>query len=74
MSSDPAFRFLKFLFLPNSVLTFRKIAKFEGNWLKNEKGTGKKQIGGWKTPPPPVLIGLSFPKKSSASVISLSES
>ena len=47
----------KFYFSPNSVLIFRKITKFVGNWLKNKKVTGKKQIGVWKTPP--VLIGLT---------------
>ena len=39
-------------FLPNSVLNFRKVKKFWGNWLKNKKATGKKQIGGGKHPPP----------------------
>ena len=45
-------------FLPNSILNFRKVTKFGGNWLKNKNVTGRKQIGRWKTPPP-VLIGLS---------------
>ena len=31
---------------PNSILNFRKVTKFEGNWLKNKKVAGKKQIGG----------------------------
>ena len=26
-----------FYFLPNSILKFRKLTKFEGNWLKNKK-------------------------------------
>ena len=33
-----------------------KVTKFGLNWLKNKKVTGKKQISGSKTPPPPVLI------------------
>ena len=41
-----------FYFLPNSILNFRKVTKFGGNWLKNKKVTGKKQVGGWKDPPP----------------------
>ena len=49
-----------FYFSPNLILNFRKVTKFGGNWLKNKNVTGKIQIGGWKTPPPPlsVLIGL----------------
>ena len=47
----------KFYFLPNSILNFRKVTNFEGDWLKNKKVTGKKQIGGGKDPP--VLIGLT---------------
>ena len=35
-----------------------KVTKFEGNWPKDKKLQAKKQIGGWKTPPP-VFIGLS---------------
>ena len=35
-----------FSFLPDSVLNFRKVTKFGVNWLKNKKGTGKKQTGG----------------------------
>ena len=48
-----------FYFSPNFVLNFRKVTKFGGNWLKNKKVTGKKQTAEWKTPPPPVLIGLT---------------
>ena len=40
-----------FSFSPNSVLNFRKVTKFGGNWLKNKKVTGKKQIGGLEQPP-----------------------
>ena len=59
MSRDPGLKFRKFLLFPYSILNFRKVTKFGGNWLKNKKVTGKKQLGGggWKTPP--VLIGLS---------------
>ena len=59
MSRDPGFKFQKFYFSPNSILNFRKSYQIWGNWLKNKKVTGKKQIGGWKTTPFPVLIGLS---------------
>ena len=43
----------------NSVLNFRKVNKFRGNWLKNKKATDNKTNWGVKTPPPPppVLIG-----------------
>ena len=41
------------------TLKFRKYTKFGGNWLKNKKGTVKKQNSEWITPPSPsVLIGL----------------
>ena len=46
-----------FYFLLNSILNFRKVTRFGGNWLKDKNVTGKKQIGGWKRPP--VLIGLN---------------
>ena len=42
----------KFYFSPDSILNFRKSW---GNWLKNKKVTGKKQIGGGKHPPPPSI-------------------
>ena len=45
----------KFYFSPNSVLNFRKVAKFGRNWLKN-KSYRQKQIGGRRHSP--VLIGL----------------
>ena len=62
MSRDPGFKFRFFNFLPNSILNFRKITKFVGNWLKNKKVTGKKQMGVEKPPPPPppMLIGLKI--------------
>ena len=68
MSRDPGFKFRKFLFLPSSVLNFRKVTKFGGNWLKNTIVTGKKQVGGGKHPPRPVLTGLN---KSHINVIRL---
>ena len=34
-----------YYFLANSILNFRKVTKFGGNWLKNKK-VGKTQIGG----------------------------
>ena len=34
-----------FYFSPNSILNFRKSYQIWGNWLKNKKVTGKKQIG-----------------------------
>ena len=49
-----------FYFSPNSVLKFRKVTKFGGNWLKNKKVTGKNKLGMENTPPPPFLIGLSY--------------
>ena len=56
-----------FYFLPDSILNFRKSYQTWGNWLKNKKVTGKKQIGGWKRPP--VLIGLSKQKAISFEVM-----
>ena len=53
MSRDPGFKFRNFSFSANSVLNFKKFTKFEENWLKNKKLQAKKQIGRWKTPPPP---------------------
>ena len=47
-------------FSPYSVLNFGKSYKIKGILLKNKKVTGKKQIGGGKHPPPPVLIGLAY--------------
>ena len=48
----------KFFFSPNSVFNFRNVTKFEGNWLKNKKVTGKKQNPEWNPPPPQCLLGL----------------
>ena len=42
----------------NSVSHFRKSYQIWGNWLKNKKVTGKKQIEGGKHPLP-ILIGLN---------------
>ena len=50
-----------FYFSPNSIFKFRKVTKFEGNWLKDKKLQAKNKLGGGKHPPPqPVLIGLSL--------------
>ena len=48
-----------FYFLPYSVLNFRKSYQIWGKLGQEQKVTGKKQTGGWKTPPTPVLIGLN---------------
>ena len=49
-----------FYFLPYYVLILGKVTKFGGNWLKNKKVTGKKNLVVETPPPPPplVLIGL----------------
>ena len=43
----------KFFFSPNSISNFRKSYPIWGNLARELKGTGKKQIEGWKTPLPP---------------------
>ena len=54
MSLDPGLNSENVYFWPNSILNFRKVTKFGGNWLKNKNVTGKKtNWGGWKRPPPP---------------------
>ena len=58
MSRDPGLKFRNFYFSPNFVLNFRKSYQIWEKLAQEQKVTGKKQIGGWKTPPPPVLIGL----------------
>ena len=58
----------KFYFSPDSVLNFRKSYQFGVNWLKNKKLQAK-TIWGWKTPPPPVLIGLRLCKVSESACI-----
>ena len=47
-----------FYFWSNSILNFRKVTKFEGNWLKNEKLKARNKTRGGKHPPLGVLIGL----------------
>ena len=52
-----------FIILPNFILNFRKVTKFEGNWLKNQNVTRKNKFGGWGVrggggKDPTVLIGL----------------
>ena len=44
-----------FYFLPNSILNFRKVTKFEGNWLKNKKVTGQNKLGSGKNLTPQCL-------------------
>ena len=51
-----------FYFSPNSVSDFRKSYQIWGSWLKNKKVTGKKQIGGFKTPPPPSAYRVKIVK------------
>ena len=41
-----------FYVLPNSVLNFRKSYQIWGKLAQEQKVTGKKQIVGWKAPPP----------------------
>ena len=41
-----------FYFSPNSILKFRKSYQIWGKLAQEQKMTGKKQIGGWKTPLP----------------------
>ena len=48
-----------FYFSPNSVLNFKNRYQIWGKLAQEQKVTGKKQIGGGKHPPAPVLIGLS---------------
>ena len=40
-----------FYFSPNSILNFRKVTKFGGNWLNNIKVTDKKTNGGVENTP-----------------------
>ena len=42
-----------YYFSPNSILNFRKSYQTWGKLAQEQKVTGKKQIGGWKHPPPP---------------------
>ena len=44
-----------FYFLPNFILKFRKSYQIWGEMAQEQKVTGKKQIGGGKTPPPQCL-------------------
>ena len=46
-----ATNFENFYFLPKSILNFRKVTKFGGNWCKNKKGTGKKTKFGVENTP-----------------------
>ena len=42
---------VNFYLSPNSVLNFRKVAKFGGNWLKNKKLQAKNKSGVENNPP-----------------------
>ena len=53
-----ASNFENFYFLPNSLLNFGKSYQIWGKLAEEQKRYKQKQIGGWKHPPPPVLIGL----------------
>ena len=57
-SRDPAFKFRKFLFLPNSILNFRESYQIWEKLAQEQKSYRQKTNWGWKTPHPPVLIGL----------------
>ena len=57
ISRDPGCKFRKFLFLSRSILNFRKVTKFEGNWLKNEKLQARNKTRGGKHPPLGILMG-----------------
>ena len=48
-----------FCFLLNSILHFRKVTKFVGNWLNNKKLQAKNKLGDGKDPPQG-LIGLIY--------------
>ena len=41
----------KFYFLPNSMLNFKKVTKFERNWLKNKKSYRQKTNWGVEKTP-----------------------
>ena len=62
MSRDPGLKFRNFYFSPNFVLNFRKSYQIWEKLAQEQKVTGKKQIGGWKTPPPPSAYRVNFNK------------
>ena len=45
ITRDPAFKFRKVLFLPNSILNFRESYQIWGKLAQEQTVTGKKQIG-----------------------------
>ena len=49
-----------FYFSPDSVLNFRKSYQVWGKLAQEQKGTGKKQIGGGKHPPSAYRIKSCF--------------
>ena len=57
-SRDPAFKFRKCLFLPNSILTFRKSYQIWRKLAQEQKSYRQKnKLGGGKDPPPQCLKG-----------------
>ena len=58
MSRDPRSKFRRNLFFPNSAFNIRKSCKFLVEKLSTSEVISQKPYGGWKTPPPPVLLGL----------------
>ena len=59
MSRDPGYKFQNVCFSPNSILKFRAVTKFGGNWLKNKKVTGRETKLGVKNTPTLVIGGLN---------------
>ena len=47
-------------FSPNSILNFRKSYQVWLKFAQEQKVKDKKQIGGWKTPPPPTAYMCWF--------------
>ena len=50
-----------FYFSPNSVLHVRESYQIWGKLAQEQKSYRQNTNWGWKTPPPPVLIGLRSP-------------
>ena len=59
MSHDPGFNFRKLLYFAYFCIKFFEKLPNCGELAKEQKVTGIKQNSAWKTPPPPVLIGLT---------------
>ena len=77
MSRDSGFNFRTFLFLPNSVLNFRKSYQIFRKLTQEQKSYKQKtNWGGKQTPPPPpprVLIGLKGNYKGNTSCSHIKE-